>query len=86
MESVFDPPKSLNLAVAGTDAPSTERHIRRVGRSHAAHACEMGRNPLREVPFLFHEASRRPAAVRLEAPPPRQGAGGEFRDRGGIFR
>ena len=52
---VIDPPKTVALPVAGTDATFPVRRIYCIGRNYAAHAIEMGHDPDREPPFFFQK-------------------------------
>ena len=53
MSFVFDPPATVGVPVAGSDAQFPVRRIYCVGRNYAAHAREMGGDPDREPPFFF---------------------------------
>lgn len=50
---VFGPRALPTLAVLGEDALFPVRRIYCVGRNYAAHATEMGGDPVREAPFFF---------------------------------
>lgn len=50
---VIAPPATPSVAVAGSSARFPVRRVFRVGRNHAAHAREMGKEPTREPPFFF---------------------------------
>lgn len=52
-ETVFAPPQTPSVAVAGNTARFPVRRIFCVGRNYAAHAREFGNDPDREPPFFF---------------------------------
>lgn len=51
----IDPPKTVGLPVAGTEAKFPVRRVYCIGRNYAAHAVEMGHDPDREPPFFFQK-------------------------------
>lgn len=57
MDYVFPPPATPSISVAGRDERFPVRRIFCVGRNYAAHAREMGRDPVREPPFFFCKPS-----------------------------
>lgn len=54
-EYVIDPPKTVALPVAGSNALFPVRRVYCIGRNYAAHAIEMGHDPDREPPFFFQK-------------------------------
>jgi fumarylpyruvate hydrolase len=50
---VIPPPELPSLAVAGSGQRFPIRRVYCVGRNYAAHAREMGKDPMREPPFFF---------------------------------
>ncbi len=52
---VIAPPPVATIPVAGTDAVFPVRRVYCVGRNYAAHAIEMGHDPLKEDPFFFQK-------------------------------
>ena len=53
MPYVFPPSPTVGLPVVGSDALFPVRRVYCVGRNYAAHAREMGFDPVREPPFFF---------------------------------
>ena len=52
---VIDPPKTVTLPIAGSEAAFPVRRVYCIGRNYAAHAVEMGHDPDREPPFFFQK-------------------------------
>jgi len=52
---VIEPPESIGIPVAGSDALFPVRRVYCIGRNYAAHAVEMGHDPDREPPFFFQK-------------------------------
>ena len=55
---LFEPPPTVSVEVAGSDARFPVNRIFCVGRNYAAHVREMGFDPEREAPCYFTKASR----------------------------
>jgi fumarylpyruvate hydrolase len=55
---LFEPPPTVSVEVAGSDARFPVNRIFCVGRNYAAHVREMGFDPDREAPCYFTKASR----------------------------
>ena len=53
MSFAFSPPPVVGLPIVGSDALFPVRRVYCVGRNYAAHAREMGFDPVREPPFFF---------------------------------
>lgn len=53
MPYVFPPSPTVGLPVVASDALFPVRRVYCVGRNYAAHAREMGFDPVRELPFFF---------------------------------
>jgi fumarylpyruvate hydrolase len=53
MPYVFTPSPTVGLPIVGSDALFPVRRVYCVGRNYAAHAREMGFDPVREPPFFF---------------------------------
>jgi len=52
---VIEKPGIVAIPVAGTDALFPVRRVYCIGRNYAAHAIEMGHDPVREPPFFFQK-------------------------------
>jgi len=52
---IIAPPPQASLPVRGADARFAVRRVYCVGRNYAAHAVEMGGDPVREKPFFFQK-------------------------------
>ncbi len=52
---VIAPPPVATIPVVGTNAVFPVRRVYCVGRNYAAHAIEMGHDPLKEDPFFFQK-------------------------------
>lgn len=57
MTTVFSLPAPVLLPVSGSKSSFPVRRIYCVGRNYAAHAIEMGHDPVREPPFFFQKNS-----------------------------
>lgn len=70
-EYVFTPPATASVAVAGSSARFPIRRVFCVGRNYAAHAREMGNDPVREEPFFFMKPADAvvPAEAEIPFPP-----------------
>jgi fumarylpyruvate hydrolase len=55
MTTVFSLPAPVLLPVSGSKSSFPVRRIYCVGRNYAAHAIEMGHDPVREPPFFFQK-------------------------------
>jgi fumarylpyruvate hydrolase len=55
---LFEPPPTVSVEIAGSDARFPVNRIFCVGRNYAAHVREMGFDPDREAPCYFTKASR----------------------------
>jgi fumarylpyruvate hydrolase len=73
-EYVFSPPSLPTVAVEGEGARFPVRRIFCVGRNYAAHAREMGKDPVREAPFFFTKPADAVVGSGLTIPyPPETG-------------
>ena len=68
---LFEPPPTVSVEVAGSDARFPVNRIFCVGRNYAAHVREMGFDPDREAPCYFTKASRCivPSGSEIPYPP-----------------
>jgi fumarylpyruvate hydrolase len=57
MTTVFSLPAPVLLPVSGSKSSFPVRRVYCVGRNYAAHAIEMGHDPVREPPFFFQKNS-----------------------------
>ena len=71
MNFVFSPPAQASVAVRGTAARYAVSRIFCIGRNYAAHAREMGADPVRELPFFFTKsaAALAPSGAAVPYPP-----------------
>ena len=68
---LFEPPPTVSVEVAGSEARFPVNRIFCVGRNYAAHVREMGFDPDREAPCYFTKASRCivPSGSEIPYPP-----------------
>lgn len=55
MNYIIDPPPQVSVAIRGTEARFPVRRVYCVGRNYEAHAREMGKDPARDLPFMFQK-------------------------------
>ena len=53
MSFVFTPAPPVGVPIVGSEQMYPVRRVYCVGRNYAAHAREMGFDPVREAPFFF---------------------------------
>ena len=55
MSYIINPPPQVSVAIRDRDSRFPVRRVYCVGRNYEAHAREMGKDPSRELPFLFQK-------------------------------
>jgi fumarylpyruvate hydrolase len=72
MQFEFAPPMASTVEIAGSDTRFPVHRVYCVGRNYAAHAREMGMDPVREPPFFFSKPADAVVANGAAVPyPPR---------------